>query len=203
LKVTMAEATVERVMAMLAEAGEHSYGGEAVSQLEHALQAATLAQEQGHDEEFVVACLLHDLGHLTDEAQEVLDADAGTDADGALRERRRSEALEHGAEGAAFLEGVASERMRYLIAGHAAAKRYLCTTDPSYYDRLSPVSKRTMTDQGGLMSPEEVATFAANPWAQDLVALRRFDDEAKEPGMATSPLEAFRPMLERQLGAGQ
>ena len=194
----MAGATVERVMAMLAEAGEHSYGGEAVSQLEHALQAAALAQEQGHDEEFVVACLLHDLGHLTDEAQEVLDADAGTD--GSLQARQRSEALEHGAEGAAFLEGVASERMRYLIAGHAAAKRYLCTTDPSYYDRLSPVSKRTMVDQGGLMSPEEVAAFAANPWAEDLVALRRFDDAAKEPRMATPQLEAFRPMLERQLG---
>jgi predicted HD phosphohydrolase len=194
----MAGATVERVMAMLAEAGEHSYGGEAVSQLEHALQAATLAQRNGHDEEFVVACLLHDLGHLTDEAQEVLDADAG--GDGSLRERQRAEALEHGAEGAAFLEDVASERMRYLIAGHAAAKRYLCTTDPSYYERLSPVSKRTMADQGGLMTPEEVAAFAANPWAEDLVALRRFDDEAKEPGMATSPLEAFRPMLERQLG---
>jgi predicted HD phosphohydrolase len=194
----MAEATVEQVMAMLAEAGKHSYGGEAVSQLEHALQAATLAQEQGHDEEFVVACLLHDLGHLTDEAQAVLDADAR--ADGSLRERQRAEALEHGAEGAAFLDGVASERTRYLIAGHAAAKRYLCTTDPSYYDRLSPVSKRTMADQGGLMSPEEVAAFAANPWAEDLVALRRFDDEAKAPGMVTPGLEAFRPMLERQLG---
>ena len=196
----MAGATVERVMAMLAEAGEHSYGGEAVTQLEHALQAATLAQLQGHDEEFVVACLLHDLGHLTDEAQEVLDVDAATDADGSLRARQRSEALEHGAEGAAFLEGVASERIRYLIAGHAAAKRYLCTTDPSYYDRLSPVSKRTMADQGGLMSPEEVASFAANPWAADLVALRRFDDAAKEPGMATPRLEAFRPLVERQFG---
>lgn len=194
----MVRATVDRVMAMLAEAGEHSYGGEAVSQLEHALQAATLAQANGHDEEFVVACLLHDLGHLTDEAQEVLDADA--DGDGSLRERQRAEALEHGAEGAAFLQGVASERMRYLIAGHAAAKRYLCTTDPSYYDQLSPVSKRTMADQGGLMSPEEVAAFAASPWAEDLVALRRFDDEAKAPGMATPGLDVFRPMVERQLG---
>lgn len=196
----MATATVDRVMAMLAEAGGHSYGGEAVSQLEHALQAATLAQGRGHDEEFVVACLLHDLGHLTDDAQAVLDADPSADAGGALRERQRSEAMEHGAEGAAFLDGVASERMRYLIAGHAAAKRYLCTTDPAYYDRLSPVSKRTMADQGGLMTPDEVAAFAANPWSADLVALRRFDDKAKAPGMPTLELSAFRPLLERHLG---
>ena len=196
-------ATVERVMAMLAEAGGASYGGEAVSQLEHALQAATLARAAGHDEEFVVACLLHDLGHLTDEAQAILDvdADAGSEGDAeTLRERRRAEALEHGAEGAAFLADVASERMRYLIAGHAAAKRYLCTADSSYYDRLSPVSKRTMSDQGGLMSPAEVAEFEANPWAGDLTALRRFDDTAKVVGMVTPSLEEFRGMVGRQLG---
>jgi predicted HD phosphohydrolase len=90
--------------------------------------------------------------------------------------------------------------LRYLVAGHAAAKRYLCTVEPAYYDLLSPVSKETLAHQGGLMTPDEVATFAANPWHQDLVALRRYDDEAKVPDLPIPDLAHFQPLLQRQLG---
>jgi predicted HD phosphohydrolase len=128
--VTRDEGIIGEVLGMLDRAGSESYGGEAVSQLEHALQAAALAEQDGWDEEFVVACLLHDLGHLTPQAQEVLDLAAAA-ADDDLRERQRHEALDHGAAGARFLADAASARLRYLVAGHAAAKRYLCTVEPA------------------------------------------------------------------------
>ena len=44
--------------------GSEMYGGEAVTQLAHALQAATLARESNAPDTLVAAALLHDIGHL-------------------------------------------------------------------------------------------------------------------------------------------
>ena len=44
--------------------GAQQYSGEPVTQLEHALQTAHLAEQPGADDALVTACLLHDLGHL-------------------------------------------------------------------------------------------------------------------------------------------
>ncbi|HEX2473718.1 MAG TPA: metal-dependent phosphohydrolase, partial [Lacipirellulaceae bacterium] len=44
--------------------GGSLYGGEDVTQLEHALQAAMLAEAEGADAPLIVAALLHDIGHL-------------------------------------------------------------------------------------------------------------------------------------------
>lgn len=38
------------------------YGGFPIDRLEHSLQTATLAHRDGRDEEYVVCCLLHDIG---------------------------------------------------------------------------------------------------------------------------------------------
>ena len=54
----------ESITLLLVEAGRHRYGGEAVSQLEHALQCAHLAESEGALDTLVTAALLHDLGHL-------------------------------------------------------------------------------------------------------------------------------------------
>jgi predicted HD phosphohydrolase len=183
---------VDLITDMLNDAGSESYGGEAVSQLEHALQAAVLAQEAGKDEEFVVACLLHDIGHLAEDAR------AGFNVEG---DHKRAEAMNHGDAGAEFLDGIASERMRWLIAGHAVAKRYLCAVEPGYYERLSPVSKQTLEYQGGPMTPDEAAELERHPWFEDLILLRRIDDEAKRAGRETPGIQEFRPLLERQFGS--
>jgi predicted HD phosphohydrolase len=52
-----------RVLTTLAQL-EQSYPGEMVDRLVHSLQTATRAHRDGHDEEYVVAALLHDLGDL-------------------------------------------------------------------------------------------------------------------------------------------
>lgn len=44
--------------------GAMAYSGEPVSQLQHALQSASLAEEAGASPELITAALLHDLGHL-------------------------------------------------------------------------------------------------------------------------------------------
>ncbi len=53
----------DRVLAQLRMLGEEE-GGYAVSRMQHLLQSATLAQEAGEDEEYVVCALLHDVGDL-------------------------------------------------------------------------------------------------------------------------------------------
>ncbi|HXN15238.1 MAG TPA: HD domain-containing protein, partial [Usitatibacter sp.] len=44
--------------------GQIAYSGEAVTQLEHALQTAQFAEREGAAAELITAAFLHDLGHL-------------------------------------------------------------------------------------------------------------------------------------------
>jgi predicted HD phosphohydrolase len=75
---------------------------------------------------------------------------------------------------------------------HVAAKRYLCAVEPEYYDALSDASKYTMGVQGGLMSTDEADAFARQPYAEEAVALRRWDDLGKDPSSDELALESFR-----------
>jgi predicted HD phosphohydrolase len=79
---------------------------------------------------------------------------------------------------------------------HVDAKRYLCATEPGYYDALSADSKRSLVLQGGTYDAPAAAAFAAQPGALRAVALRRWDDAAKVAGAATPPLEYFVSIME-------
>ncbi|MFJ9031267.1 HD domain-containing protein [Streptomyces sp. NPDC102274] len=138
------------------------YGGEAVDQRTHALQAAWLAAEAGSDDELVVAAALHDIGRATSVRAVYPD-------------------LPHELAGAAFARQHISERAAWIIAQHVPAKRYLVATDPVYHDQLSPASVASLKRQGGPMDEREAAEFSAHPMAAAAIALRRWDDEAKDP----------------------
>ncbi|MEV0821516.1 HD domain-containing protein [Nonomuraea rubra] len=138
------------------------YGGEAVDQRTHALQAAAHAVAAGADDELVLAAAFHDVGRAREVAT-------------------RYRGMPHEQAGAAFARDHLTERSAWAIERHVAAKRYLVAVDPAYHDTLSPVSVRSLRVQGGPMSPEEVAAFEAHAWSPDAVALRRWDDAAKDP----------------------
>src|ERR1700761_3321195 len=63
-----AEKITNEIMDLYAGYGGAEYAGEKVSQLEHMAQAAQLAEEQGYDEEVILAAFLHDIGHLSEDA---------------------------------------------------------------------------------------------------------------------------------------
>ena len=44
--------------------GDYDYIGEKVSQIEHMIQAAMLAEQNNEQKEVIIACFLHDIGHL-------------------------------------------------------------------------------------------------------------------------------------------
>jgi gamma-butyrobetaine dioxygenase len=85
---------------------------------------------------------------------------------------------------------------------HVAAKRYLCATAPGYFGLLSAESVRTLALQGGPMTPEQAAAFAALPFANDAVAVRRWDDEAKDHAVTPPPFAHFEALLQALLEPG-
>jgi gamma-butyrobetaine dioxygenase len=85
---------------------------------------------------------------------------------------------------------------------HVAAKRYLCATEPGYSGLLSSESVRTLALQGGPMTPEQVTAFEALPCARDAVAVRRWDDEAKDPAATPPEFAYFAALLTSLTGCG-
>jgi gamma-butyrobetaine dioxygenase len=170
---------VDRIFEVFESVGGQAYLGEPVTQLQHALQAAHLAVRDGAAPPLVCAALLHDIGHLLAGASE------GAPAEDLCHENVGSNWLR-----AHFPESVSSP-----VQLHVAAKRFLCATEPEYLGRLSPASLHSLHLQGAAMSPEEIAAFAREPFHAEAVALRRWDDEAKDPSLDVRALETYRDLL--------
>ncbi len=176
---------VASIATLLEEKGSHRYGLAAVSQLQHALQAALLAEQTGCDAALVTAALLHDIGHMVHGLGEDPAADGVDD---------RHEEL-----GRAYLAALFGPDVTEPVRLHVAAKRYLCATEPDYFAKLSPDSVRSLALQGGPMSQGEVAAFRALPQWQAAVQLRRFDEGAKVADLPTPAVAHFLPYLHQSL----
>lgn len=174
---------IDQIMDTLRSLGEQRYGRENVSQLAHALQSATLAEQDGATSALITASLLHDMGHLVDKRFEL-----GQDKD----IDRHHEDI-----GAAYLSAWFPEEVTTPIRLHVPAKRYLCAVDDGYFDDLSDASVRSLELQGGAFTPDEADKFIAQPYAKDAVRLRRWDDLAKVPEQKTPALEYFQTHVER------
>jgi phosphonate degradation associated HDIG domain protein len=173
---------VDEIFRLFERRGDDAYFGEPVSQKEHALQAAHQAEEEGAPPSLITAALLHDVGHLTHGLDEGV-ADRGIDA-------RHEEAGEAWLSKHFGLEVVQPVRL------HVAAKRYLCAVDPEYFSLLSPASIQSLRLQGGPMSPEQRKEFEALPHYREAVRLRKWDDQAKIPGLDVPGLDHYRRYLE-------
>ena len=169
--------TPAAIEALFAREGSSLYGGEAISQAEHALQCAWAAEQQGDDDALVVACLLHDLGHLLNEQGD-------TPSLRGIDDTHQYFALP-------FLRGLFPDALLDSIKLHVDAKRYLCQANPAYFAKLSDDSKRSLVLQGGVFGAEQAAAFIAQPGARDAVMLRQWDDLAKQAELPTPSLAHF------------
>ena len=161
--------------------GHTQYSGEPVTQLQHALQSAALAEDEGADDQLVTAALLHDLGHLVHEL--------GDEA-GHTPSLRGIDDL-HQFIAIPFLRGLFPERVLGAIQGHVDAKRYLCATRPGYLEALSADSNRSLQLQGGVFDAAQAEAFISRPGAEEAVRLRLWDDVAKVADAVTPPLQHF------------
>lgn len=149
-------------------------GGYRVGILDHGLQCADVLRRHSPDDvDMQIAGLVHDLGHVA----------VPNDADG------------HGRHGRVLFAGLLGERVADLVELHVPAKRYLVTVEAKYFGGLSEGSIRTLAEQGGPMTPDEVAAFEAEPRYQEAIVLRRADEAAKIPGRQVPGLDTWRPII--------
>ena len=172
----------QEILEMFEKRGGLHYG-ENVTQLEHALQCAALAVEDGQSDALVVASLLHDIGHLI---------------------HGEENAAEHGEDdvhevlGEEWLSTYFNADVCEPVRLHVEAKRYLCAVDDSYEAGLSEASRISLGLQGGPMSPEEIADFEKNEYFQEAVTLRRYDDRGKAE-IEVPDLETYVQRIEKLL----
>jgi phosphonate degradation associated HDIG domain protein len=176
---------IEQILALLRRGASADYDSDEVTQLAHALQCATLAEEAGASSSLVAAALLHDVGHLVHQL--------GTNVAGRGIDDR------HEVRGRDFLGKFFAEDVTGPVRLHVDAKRYLCAADPGYFSILSPASVRSLALQGGPFPVALAEGFIGLPHANAAVQLRRWDEAAKVPGQVTPELDHFRPHLEAGL----
>lgn len=181
----MSEPVVDRILRLFRERGDAAYLGEAVSQTEHALQSAFAAEQASAGSQLIAAALLHDIGHLLHGLPEDC-AEHGIDD--------RHEELGH-----RFLLKHFGPAIAEPVRLHVAAKRYLCAVEADYLRILSPTSIRSLQLQGGPFSSEGVKSFAASPYCEVAVAVRRWDDIAKVPQLPTPGMEHYRAAITKCL----
>jgi phosphonate degradation associated HDIG domain protein len=169
--------TLADIEQLFAERGGERYAGEAVTQLEHALQCALLAEADGADDELVTAALLHDLGHLLHDL-------------GATPSLQGVDDI-HQYRALPFLRGLFGDAVIEPVKLHVDAKRYLCAVRPGYFAALSDDSKRSLGLQGGIFNEGQAEAFIAQRGGAEAVRLRIWDDQAKAAGLATPPLAHF------------
>jgi phosphonate degradation associated HDIG domain protein len=169
--------TTVAIVELFHQHGGSRYGGEAVSQVQHALQAAMFAEQAGASATLISAALLHDIGHLLHHLPE----DAPTQG---IDDR-------HEDLGSRWLEQHFGPDVYEPVNLHVAAKRYLCTVDPTYAQLLSGPSAHSLMLQGGPMNSNELMAFELHPHYLDAVKLRKWDDAAKIANLDTPPIEHF------------
>ncbi len=169
--------TLSDIQQLFAQRGAEQYSGEPVTQLEHALQTAALAEAEGAGDALVTAALLHDLGHLLHDLGDTPSLRGVDDV--------------HQYRALPFLRGLFGDEVLDAIKLHVDAKRYLCATRSGYLASLSPDSQRSLQLQGGVFTPEQAERFMAQSGAADAVRLRLWDDLAKAEGLATPSLAHY------------
>ena len=168
-----APASVDDLLALLTRgAGVHDEPE--IDGLFHALQcAANLSASHPDDPELIVAGLVHDVADIA------FPNDHG----------------DHARRGAELVEPLLGPRVARLVGSHVRAKRYLVATDPSYRAQLSPRSIETLQLQGDGLDQSEIAALAADPDLDAILALRRADEAAKDPGARPPALDTWRARL--------
>lgn len=178
------DAVLKEIEDIFAANGNNRYS-EAVTQREHALQAALQAEELGSSSALITAALLHDIGHM-------LHKFGPEPAAKGINDR-------HEDIGAGWLARRFGAAVTEPVRLHVDAKRYLCAVEPDYFGTLSAASVRSLELQGGPMSRDEVDEFESGPHFAAAIALRRWDEGAKISGKNTPGFEHYLPHISASL----
>ncbi len=177
-----ADSIINFILEIFAQRGAQEYMGETVPMSQHMEQSAACAVADDAPDSLVVSAPLHDIGHFVG--------------------KHPIEALENGIDnnhqtvGARYLEACFPASICEPIRLHVSAKRYLCATNNGDLGRLSDASVSSLNIQGGPMNRAEVVAFETNPYHQDAVRLRLYDDDGKAAGLTIKPVTEYHRLLE-------
>ncbi|XP_065069368.1 2-amino-1-hydroxyethylphosphonate dioxygenase (glycine-forming)-like [Rhopilema esculentum] len=188
MKAEKAEAITKEIFDLYRSHGTNNYLGEDVTQAEHMIQCAMLAEKEGYSEDVILGALFHDIGHLIglNKQLEAMAKGIGT---------RRHDMI-----GAEYLSRLGfPETLCQLVRHHVNAKRYLVHKREGYHDQLSKASKTTLIHQGGPMNEEEATDFEKLQNFKAIIHLREWDDLGKVEGTETQGLEKYEDMCKNFL----
>ena len=183
-----ADEVVDYIINLFHVMGDKSYLGEGISQAEHGLQCAVVADQFESSDSLIIATLLHDIGHFLHDFDEDC-ADHGIDS-------------QHEDVGADWLSKYFPDNVTEPVRMHVGAKRYLCAKQPDYFDMLSPASVHSLKLQGGPMNEAEIITFEESLHLKDALDLRRYEEAGKSVGVKTPAIESYRALMEKLLKVG-
>jgi len=193
---------IRQVFNLYKISGGVNYIGEGITQLQHATQAALLAEREGFTKPVILAAFLHDVGHLVHYGlvKEVKnDKNSSLFSRIRLRPNQSEDPIQEenceipihnlmGNYGVMNHEEIGSSYLRSyrfpfvtcdMVRQHVNTKRFNVTINPDYYDKLTDASKETLTYQGGLMTKEEMIDFIRDPLYEYHLKLREWDNGAK------------------------
>lgn len=145
---------------------------ENITQKEHALQSARLAQKNNPNiHALIAAALLHSLSSLLNEQNDL---------------------FVH-----KFLKPIWGEAVAQPILSSNTAQRFLAAVDSGYVFKLSEANQHLLEQQGGALSQDspEYTAFRKSPYFERSLALRRWHDEAKAVDKDTPSLKEFHELL--------
>jgi predicted HD phosphohydrolase len=173
-------ANIQKIINLYSKYGVSDYIGESITQIEHAVQCAELAIKDSRLNKYddyirncvIVSALLHDIGHLVGIDDNDMQMKDGNNILGIVG---------HEGIGSSYLKQCGMPSLVCdLVGSHVMAKRYLCTTLDTYYNKLSNASRETMKLQGGLMNNDEIKEFQMGYLSELKIYIREYDDEAKK-----------------------
>lgn len=177
---------MEYIKELYVKYGNYDYIGEDVSQIEHMIQCAMLAGNDNQDDEVIIACFLHDVGHLIG-----IDNKLENDNFGIIDHEKVA------------LEFLRESGFKYpipeLVYNHVNAKRYLIYKNPDYYNNLSNASKNTLIKQGGVMTELEANIFEKDKLFELSLKVRSYDEKAKDKKIEMKKVEYYFELIKKYL----
>lgn len=183
-----AERITKKIFDLYKSHGANNYLGEDVTEEEHMIQCAMLAEEAGYSEEVILGSLFHDIGHLV-----------GLESN--LTQMAKGIGIKsHDVVGAEFLQQLGfPDSLCQFVRHHVNAKRYLVYKRDDYHGKLSDASKKTLIHQGGPMGEKEAAEFEKLKNFDYIIHLREWDDLGKIAGRKIDPLDKYMEMCKHFL----
>lgn len=183
------EQNIESIISLYEKHGSSDYIGEHMSQTEHMIRTAMLAEQDNKNITLILACFLHDIGHLLEFENE-----------NNLETMDIYGIKDHEKLGATFLR---NNNIKYpipeLVENHVKVKKYLVYKNSDYFNNLSEASKKTLNYQGGKMTIEEATEFENDPLFKDSLILRHYDDNSKKVTIKLKSLDYYKEMLHNYL----